>query len=189
VELIMNQTLYIVIGKPGSGKSTYVKNHLSNISHYEADMYFMKNGEYKFDKTKLGLAHRWCKNEVKKTLESGKDCVVSNTSLTPQEIETYLSLASNIAFDNNVDIEVEIIECVYENASNPLESSCFNSVHFKNCSFEEQCNIADHFDNKDNKFKEDRQTLYTNYSDIIRKVIKHKLVYNEKTGTYTEKYE
>ena len=43
----MEKVLYIVRGIPGSGKSTFAKS--LGGTHFEADMFFMKNGEYKYD--------------------------------------------------------------------------------------------------------------------------------------------
>jgi adenylate kinase family enzyme len=61
--------LYILRGLPGSGKSTLAKS-LSNAltGHIEADMFFVdkESGEYRFDPTKLGQAHSWCKETVEK---------------------------------------------------------------------------------------------------------------------------
>jgi len=58
-KLIMEKSISLVIirGCSGSGKSTLAKLLGSNFKHFEADMYFMKNGVYQFDGTKLGAAH------------------------------------------------------------------------------------------------------------------------------------
>ncbi len=45
--------LFLLRGLPGSGKSTLAKS-LSD-SHIEADMFFMKDGEYKFDGSKIKM--------------------------------------------------------------------------------------------------------------------------------------
>jgi uridine kinase len=54
--------LILVRGAPGSGKSTFVKNYMKDLTrrfaHYEADMYFIdKDGEYRFDGSKIKRAH------------------------------------------------------------------------------------------------------------------------------------
>ena len=89
-------TLYLVRGLPGSGKSTFT-NHLDGIA-VEADMYFMKGGEYKFDTTKLGRAHEWCQENVKSLLESGEDVIVSNTFTTEKEMKPYLDMAKEFDY-------------------------------------------------------------------------------------------
>ena len=58
------KNLYIVRGLPGSGKSTFAKSIAKPYQVFEADQYFMKNGKYKFDPTKLKEAHNDCKNRV-----------------------------------------------------------------------------------------------------------------------------
>ena len=54
--------LFLVRGISGSGKTTFAKE-LGGV-HFETDNYFMVDGEYKFDGTKLKEAHQWCQNEV-----------------------------------------------------------------------------------------------------------------------------
>ena len=44
------------------GKSTLAKRVCNQ--HIEADMFFMKDGEYKFDPTKLKQAHEWCREKT-----------------------------------------------------------------------------------------------------------------------------
>ena len=88
--------LILVRGIPGSGKTTYVKNNLKGHRHYEADMFFNKDGKYDFDKNKLGKAHNWCFNQTKKDLENGKKVVVSNTFTTAKEVNKYLKLAKDL---------------------------------------------------------------------------------------------
>lgn len=183
------QTLYIVLGKPGSGKSTYVKNHLSDIPHFEADMYFIApDGKYKFDGSKLSDAHAWCRKNVKDTLIRGKDCVVSNTTLSDVELETYLSLAEDLVFEHNKNVVVNIVECTYKNIHNSKESSIFNSVHFTDddYSYEALHKLADKFDRKDNANRKKRFDVYKQYENIITSVKVHQLNYNEKTNKYTE---
>ena len=88
--------LYIVRGVPGSGKSTYAKELKSwyeGVYHFEADMWFERSGEYKFDPTDLHRAHRWCLNTVQTTLNQGKKVVVANTFTTYKELKDYLKYA------------------------------------------------------------------------------------------------
>ena len=93
----MEKTLYIVRGIPGSGKSTFAKS--LGGTHFEADMFFMKDGEYKFDMFKLKEAHKWCQNSVNTamilntTAALNETIVVSNTFTQEWEMKPYFELA------------------------------------------------------------------------------------------------
>ena len=93
----MEKTLYIVRGIPGSGKSTFAKS--LGGAHFEADMFFMKDGEYKFDMFKLKEAHKWCQDSVNTamilntTAALNETIVVSNTFTQEWEMKPYFDLA------------------------------------------------------------------------------------------------
>ena len=86
--------LIIVRGLPGSGKSTFAKS--LGGEHIEADMFFVdrETGEYKFEATKLKLAHNWCAIQVQKAMvEDEPKIIVSNTFTQEWEMKTYYDLA------------------------------------------------------------------------------------------------
>ena len=85
------KTLILVRGLPGAGKSTFAKT-LGGI-HIEADHYFMKDGEYKFDASKLKQAHEYCRTSTEGWMVEGYNIVVSNTFTQEWEMETYYELA------------------------------------------------------------------------------------------------
>jgi adenylate kinase family enzyme len=88
--------LFLLRGLPGSGKSTVAKiiSGGSGPTHYEADMYFMKNGTYEFDGSKLKNAHEWCKDMVyMDMLKEVPVIAVSNTFTQEWEMEAYYNLA------------------------------------------------------------------------------------------------
>ena len=93
------KNLYLVRGIPGSGKSTFAKQ--LGATHYETDSYFMVDGEYKFDYTKLKEAHNWCQDQVQlamimnQTTGDHSDIVVSNTFTQEWEMEPYMELAKS----------------------------------------------------------------------------------------------
>ena len=89
----MEKILYIVRGIPGSGKSTFAKT--LGGQHYEADMFFIDgNGEYKFDGSKIKLAHNWCMIQTQKAMvDDEPKIVVSNTFTQEWEMDTYFKLA------------------------------------------------------------------------------------------------
>lgn len=101
------QTLYIIRGIPGSGKSTYAQKALAGISCYEADQYFIRpDGKYDFNARLLKEAHQWCKNEVEMEMDLGKDVVVANTFTRKWEMQAYIDLASKHNYN------LKIIRCV-----------------------------------------------------------------------------
>lgn len=93
------KTLYIVRGVPGSGKSTFAKS--LGGTHFETDTYFMVDGEYKFDFTKLKEAHKWCQDSVNTamilnhTTGLNEVIVVSNTFTQEWEMQPYFELAKS----------------------------------------------------------------------------------------------
>ena len=93
----MEKILYIVRGIPGSGKSTFAKTLVG--THHETDNFFMVDGEYKFDVTKLKGAHEWCQNKVKTDMMVGREkIVVSNTFTQEWEMEPYFKLAKEYGY-------------------------------------------------------------------------------------------
>ena len=88
--------LILVRGLPGSGKSTIAKA-LSESNqpscHFEADMFFVQNGEYRFDPAKISHAHGWCRENTEEALSNGMDVYVSNTFVQRWEMRPYIALA------------------------------------------------------------------------------------------------
>lgn len=110
----MKNTLYILRGLPGSGKSTYALKHLPTAMHFEADRFFINEQlEYKFDARLINVAHQWCFSNTIRALRNNRDAVVSNTFTRMWELEKYLSLKEN--YDIDVDIKIIEIKTQFEN--------------------------------------------------------------------------
>ena len=95
--------LFLIRGISGAGKSTLSKS-IGGV-HYEADMYFMKDGEYKFDGSKIKDAHKWCQNSVEVAMKGWGDIsspsnriVVSNTFTQEWEMKPYYELAEKYGY-------------------------------------------------------------------------------------------
>ena len=91
------KNLYLLRGITGAGKSTLAKQ--LGCTHFETDTFFMVDGEYKFDPSKLRDAHKWCQDEVHNamilnvTTGEHSDIVVSNTFTQEWEMDEYVKLA------------------------------------------------------------------------------------------------
>jgi predicted kinase len=92
----MEKELILLRGLPGSGKSTFAKRICNQ--HVEADMFFMEDGEYKFDPTKLKQAHEWCRNKAQEWMKQGYNVVVSNTFTQEWEMDPYYWLAEQYGY-------------------------------------------------------------------------------------------
>jgi uridine kinase len=98
------KTLILLRGLPGSGKSTTAKllgAGGAGYAHFEADMYFMEDGKYKFDPMKIKDAHKWCQNSVEHamllnhTTGHNSTIIVSNTFTQEWEMEQYYKMAES----------------------------------------------------------------------------------------------
>lgn len=83
--------LILVRGLPGSGKSTFARSF--GYEHCETDEFFMVDGEYRFDPTKLSEAHAWCLARAGMRLRAGVSVVVSNTFTEWWEMAPYFLTA------------------------------------------------------------------------------------------------
>jgi predicted kinase len=96
------KTLYIVRGLPGSGKSTFAKT--LGGTRFETDNFFMVDGEYKFDGSKIKEAHNWCQNSVNSamilnnTAGLNETIVVSNTFTQEWEMKPYYDMAETYGY-------------------------------------------------------------------------------------------
>jgi predicted kinase len=91
------KTLFIIRGVPGSGKTSLAES-LGGI-YFEADKFFMINGEYKFDYTKLKQAHDLCRHSTEAAMSLGHErVIVSNTFTTEEQMYPYLDLAKDYGY-------------------------------------------------------------------------------------------
>ena len=93
--------LFLLRGLPGSGKSSVAKSLMNaQTGHVEADMFFMKNGEYNFDASKLKEAHEWCQKQADAYMSpyGYNTVIVSNTYTQEWEMKPYYELAEKYGF-------------------------------------------------------------------------------------------
>jgi predicted kinase len=99
------RTLTLIRGLPGSGKSTlaaYLTHADPKSRQLEADMFFVTDGEYKFDASRIGEAHAWCQRMTAKNLSDGRDVFVTNTFTTLKEMRPYYEMSHEFCCDFNV---------------------------------------------------------------------------------------
>jgi len=98
--------LYICRGVSGSGKSTLIEKITKNLKDFivcSADHYFIKNGEYIFNVTQLGEAHRLCQLKAAKAMKENVPIVIiDNTNLKYWEMKFYIRTAKQFGYNVNV---------------------------------------------------------------------------------------
>lgn len=106
----MSKHLFLFRGVPGSGKSTLAEAMVTftdgNVEKsnfgviVEVDHYFInEKGEYKFDASKIGQAHIWCRQMVKEYMAEGcEKIIVSNTSTQEWELIPYYAIAKDFGY-------------------------------------------------------------------------------------------
>ena len=100
----MLKILYLVRGVPGSGKSTLANKISNNVC--EADEFFyLETGTYKFDGSKLKLAHEFCRSKCEYYMKSicndesdDNSIAVENTFTRKWEMKPYYELAEKYDF-------------------------------------------------------------------------------------------
>lgn len=94
--------IYLLRGLPGSGKTTLAKILVGDkdYCHKEADMYFIdREGNYKFNPSKIKDAHAWCKDEIEFAMKyEHSPVVVSNTFTQEWEMQPYFDLAEKYGY-------------------------------------------------------------------------------------------
>lgn len=117
----IEKKLYIMVGIPGSGKSTFIKT-LPNPVICSADHWFEKSGEYKFDPSQLYVAHRSCQNKCQDSMLQSKPLiVVDNTNLTDKERKPYEDMAEKNGY--------EIIYIVFEPDKKNIKKYAKRNLH------------------------------------------------------------
>ena len=119
----MNKEVYIVRGISGSGKSALARK-IANLHSlegkvakvFETDNYFMENGEYKFDATKLHRNHQKCFNDFLDALNDRHVdvVIVANTFTRKWEYVNY----SDAAKDSGYEVTMLIANGNYKNVHN-----------------------------------------------------------------------
>ena len=96
---MQTQTLYIIRGLPGSGKSTKGEA-LTPGRCFAADdfFYLLGGGTYAFDPRRLGEAHAHCQASVEAAMRDGGHVSVANTFTQRWEVKPYRVLARRYGY-------------------------------------------------------------------------------------------
>lgn len=88
--------MFIMIGPSGSGKTTLAKKLAKEHDAVvcSADDYFVDDdGNYKFEPSLLGEAHKACRQKCLVAIQQKKNVVIDNTNTTQKEIWPYVQTA------------------------------------------------------------------------------------------------
>jgi predicted kinase len=96
-------TLLLIRGLPGSGKTSLARKLETHYIHCETDKFW--GIDYNFDITKIKEAHEWCQKKVREELENGFSVVVSNTFTTQKEMQPYFDMAKEL------NASVQVVLC------------------------------------------------------------------------------
>ena len=88
-------TIYIAVGLPGSGKSTYAKNFIKDkdIEYLSSDELRAVFGKSEEDQTVTPLVFGHIKRKVDEFLKDGKNVLVDATSVNRRERSDYINTA------------------------------------------------------------------------------------------------
>lgn len=102
--------LILMVGVPGSGKSTYIQNHFHFPFICSADHYMVDDaGNYEFNPNRLGYCHNCCQDAAAWAVEHDYPIVVvDNTNIKQRDRKFYVDLAKKHGY------EVEIHALPYD---------------------------------------------------------------------------
>jgi len=139
----MGKILSIMRGPSGSGKSTHarmIKNAFEGAVVVSADNYFMHDGEYQFDPSRISQAYNDCFYKFLDAIDLGvEEIIVDNTNIHNWEFANYIKAGRM----NGYEIEVvefmatsveDIKTCIYRNQHNvPAEVIMRMCCEFEPC--------------------------------------------------------
>lgn len=105
----MKPLLVNICGAPGAGKSTLARilfDHYllsgRDVVMLAADDYMMVDGEYRYDRAKLGFCHMSCQMDAEHFLKQNYVVIIHNTSTRKFERVVYERMAQQLQADYQV---------------------------------------------------------------------------------------
>ena len=102
--MFLNKVCFILRGIPGCGKST-VASYIASIRDWPgvvccADDFFMDEyGNYKFNPSQLGIAHKICLEKFTKCIDRAEPLVIlANTATRLSEFKEYKEIAERAGY-------------------------------------------------------------------------------------------
>lgn len=96
---IMPKTVYIFRGIPGSGKSTIAAKLVGKSNVFEADQFFIKDGEYCHNPKLIKEAHAYCADCMEEACKNGVSPIaVANAATRLWEMSVYRHIADKYGY-------------------------------------------------------------------------------------------
>ena len=95
-----DKILYLTMSPLGGGKN-YAAEQLMPLDHiFSTDDFYMVNGQYEWEASKIAQAHGWNHNRVERAMQRGVSPICAcNTNITARDRRPYKVLASKYGYD------------------------------------------------------------------------------------------
>ena len=103
--------LILIRGLPGTGKSKFAQDFYPQYMNLDIEDFFSRDGQYRFDASKIKDAHMWCLSLTKFYLNQGESVTVATHFCKEWEIMGYIS--AGIKY--NAKIKIIVCDTVYGN--------------------------------------------------------------------------
>ncbi len=84
--------LVLIRGVSGSGKTTLANQVFSDFTLVEENQFFIDEGVFLYDSSKVLDSQEWCLERTKKELAAGKNVVVANTFESISKVSSYVNI-------------------------------------------------------------------------------------------------
>jgi NEDD4-binding protein 2 len=99
-----SKQLVLMRGVSSTGKSTLAKKLVGNGKIFSTDDYFMQDGKYNFDVTKIGRYHKLNQERTEEAMKNGlSPIVIDNTMTQAWEGSEYVRLADKYGYSVRIE--------------------------------------------------------------------------------------